>query len=402
MHKKLMIKLHGWQRILALIVVFTIAFTSTAIFSSRVSAQTPPKTPTKTELRGIWLTNIDSDVIFSPKNITDAVNRLDKLNFNTIYPTVWQGGYTIHPSAVAKRVFGYLNDPTPTLKGRDVLKEIITEAHKKGIAVIPWFEFGFMAPADSELARLHPDWLAKRRDGSTIWKEGVNDRVWLSPFHPEVQKFIQDLVVELVANYDLDGIQFDDHFGLPSEFGYEPLTVLMYQKSIKKPPSDDARETFWIRWRADRINDFMARLFTAIKARKQKCIVSLSPNPLHFALPAHLQDWFTWERRGYIEEIVLQVYRNDIKRFNQELEREEVKLAKVHIPTAIGILTGLRNNPVPLKQIQEQVQEVRKRNFGGVSFFFYESLSSWAKETPEQRNAAFRGFFPTKIQRPTV
>lgn len=397
-----MIKLHKWQRIMALILAFAIALISTAIFSPHLWAQTAPKTPIKTELRGIWLTNIDSDVIFSPKNITDAVNRLDKLNFNTIYPTVWQGGYTIHPSAVAKRVFGYLNDPAPALKGRDVLKEIITEAHKKGIAVIPWFEFGFMAPADSELARLHPDWLAKRRDGSTIWKEGTNDRVWLSPFHPEVQKFIQDLVVELVANYDLDGIQFDDHFGLPSEFGYEPLTVLMYQKYIKKPPSDDARETFWIRWRADRINDFMARLFTAIKARKQKCIVGLSPNPFNFALPASLQDWFTWERRGYIEEIVLQVYRNDIKRFNAELEREEVKLAQSHIPTAVGILTGLKNNPVPLKQIQEQVQEVRKRNFAGVSFFFYESLSNWAKETPDQRNTAFRTFFPTKIQRPSV
>lgn len=373
MYKKLMIKLHRSQRILALILVCAIALTSTAIFSPRGWAQTPPKMPTKTELRGIWLTNIDSDVIFSRKNINDAVNRLEKLNFNTIYPTVWQGGYTIHPSAVAKRVFGQLNDPAPALKGRDVLKEIITEAHKKGIAVIPWFEFGFMAPAKSELARLHPDWLAKRRDGSTIWKEGIEDRVWLSPFHPEVQKFIQDLVVELVANYDLDGIQFDDHFGLPSEFGYEPLTVLMYQKDIKQPPSNDSRETFWVRWRADRINDFMARLFTAIKARKQKCIVALSPNPFNFALPASLQDWFTWERRGYIEEIVLQVYRSDIKRFNQELEREEVKLAKPHIPTAIGILTGLKNNPVPLKQIQEQVQEVRKRNFAGVSFFFYES-----------------------------
>jgi uncharacterized lipoprotein YddW (UPF0748 family) len=402
MYNKLMIKLHRSQRILALIIAFAIALTSTAIFSLRGWAQTPPKMPVKTELRGIWLTNIDSDVIFSRKNINDAVNRLEKLNFNTIYPTVWQGGYTIHPSAVAKRVFGQLNDPAPALKGRDVLKEIITEAHKKGIAVIPWFEFGFMAPAKSELARLHPDWLAKRRDGSTIWKEGIEDRVWLSPFHPEVQKFIQDLVVELVANYDLDGIQFDDHFGLPSEFGYEPLTVLMYKKDIKQPPSNDSRETFWVRWRADRINDFMARLFTAIKARKQKCIVALSPNPFNFALPASLQDWFTWERRGYIEEIVLQVYRSDIKRFTQELEREEVKLAKPHIPTAIGILTGLKNNPVPLKQIQEQVQEVRKRNFAGVSFFFYESLSNWAKETPEERNTAFRSFFPTKIQRPSV
>ncbi|MEG3896317.1 MULTISPECIES: glycoside hydrolase family 10 protein [unclassified Microcoleus] len=394
-----MIKLHQWQRILALIVVFAIALTSSAILSPRLLAQTPPTTPT-TELRGVWLTNIDSDVIFSPNNIIDAVNRLDLLNFNTIYPTVWQGGYTLYPSAAAQRVFGQSIDPSPGLKDRDILKEIIAQSRQKGIAVIPWFEFGFMAPAESELATLHPDWLAMRRDGSTIWKEGEHERVWLNPFHPEVQQFILDLILEVVDNYDIDGIQFDDHFGLPVEFGYEPLTVSMYQEQIKSHPSDDARETFWVRWRADKINDFMGRVSRAIKSRKEKCIVSLSPNPFHFALPAHLQDWFTWERRGYIQEIVLQVYRSDIKRFSAELEREEVKLAKLHIPTAIGILTGLKNNSVPLKQIQEQVQEVRKRDFAGVSFFFYESLSNWASETPEQRNSALQEFFPTKMQRP--
>jgi len=394
-----MIKLHKWQRILGLIVVFAIALTSSAILSPRLLAQTPPTTPT-TELRGVWLTNIDSDVIFSRNNIIDAVNRLDKLNFNTIYPTVWQGGYTLYPSAAAQGVFGESIDPSPGLKDRDILKEIIAQSRQKGIAVIPWFEFGFMAPAESELATLHPDWLAQRRDGSTIWKEGQYERVWLNPFHPEVQQFILDLILEIVDNYDIDGIQFDDHFGLPVEFGYDPLTVSMYQEQIKSPPSDDSRETFWVRWRADKINDFMGRVSRAIKSRKEKCIVSLSPNPFHFALPAHLQDWFTWERRGYIQEIVLQVYRSDIKRFSAELEREEVKLAKLHIPTAIGILTGLKNNSVSLKQIQEQVQEVRKRDFAGVSFFFYESLSNWASETPEQRNYALQEFFPTKMQRP--
>ena len=394
-----MFKLYGWRRGLVLTLVFAIALTSSAILSPRLLAQTPPKTPT-TELRGVWLTNIDSDVIFSRNNIIDAVNRLDKLNFNTIYPTVWQGGYTLYPSAAAQRVFGQSIDPSPGLKDRDILKEIIAQSRQKGIAVIPWFEFGFMAPAESELATLHPDWLAQRRDGSTIWKEGEHERVWLNPFHPQVQQFILDLILEIVDNYDIDGIQFDDHFGLPVEFGYEPLTVSMYQEQIKSPPSDDARETFWVRWRADKINDFVGRVSRAIKSRKEKCIVSLSPNPFHFSLPAHLQDWFTWERRGYIQEIVLQVYRSDIKRFSAELEREEVKLAKLNIPTAIGILTGLKNNSVPLKQIQEQVQEVRKRDFAGVSFFFYESLSNWASETPEQRNYALQEFFPTKMQRP--
>jgi uncharacterized lipoprotein YddW (UPF0748 family) len=394
-----MFKLYGWRRGLVLTLVFAIALTSSAILSPRLLAQTPPKTPT-TELRGVWLTNIDSDVIFSRNNIIDAVNRLDQLNFNTIYPTVWQGGYTLYPSAAAQRVFGQSIDPSPGLKDRDILKEIIAQSRPKGIAVIPWFEFGFMAPAESELATLHPDWLAQRRDGSTIWKEGEHERVWLNPFHPQVQQFILDLILEIVDNYDIDGIQFDDHFGLPVEFGYEPLTVSMYQEQIKSPPSDDARETFWVRWRADKINDFTGRVSRAIKSRKEKCIVSLSPNPFHFALPAHLQDWFTWERRGYIDEIVLQVYRSDIKRFSAELEREEVKLAKLNIPTAIGILTGLKNNSVPLKQIQEQVQEVRKRDFAGVSFFFYESLSNWASETPEQRNSALQELFPTKMQRP--
>ncbi|MEG4069027.1 glycoside hydrolase family 10 protein [Microcoleus sp. Pol11C2] len=394
-----MFRLYGWRRGLVLTLVFTIALTSSAILSPRLLAQTRPQTPT-TELRGVWLTNIDSDVMFLRNNIIDAVNRLDQLNFNTIYPTVWQGGYTLYPSATAQRVFGQSIDPSPGLKDRDILKEIIAQSRQKGIAVIPWFEFGFMAPAESELATLHPDWLAHRRDGSTIWKEGKHDRVWLNPFHPEVQQFILDLILEIVDNYDIDGIQFDDHFGLPVEFGYEPLTVSMYQEQIKSPPSDDSRETFWVRWRADKINDFVGRVSRAIKSRKEKCIVSLSPNPFHFSLPAHLQDWFTWERRGYIQEIVLQVYRSDIKRFSAELEREEVKLAKLNIPTAIGILTGLKNNSVPLKQIQEQVQEVRKRDFAGVSFFFYESLSNWARETPEQRNSALQEFFPTKMQRP--
>jgi len=77
------------------------------------------------------------------------------------------------------------------------------------MGVIPWFEFGFMAPADSDLAKRHPDWLTSRRDGSQIWIEGKHE-VWLNPFRPEVQQFIQDLILEIVSK-DIDGIQFDDH-----------------------------------------------------------------------------------------------------------------------------------------------------------------------------------------------
>jgi uncharacterized lipoprotein YddW (UPF0748 family) len=380
---------------------------------SSVPNNPPPIVPSKNgEIRGIWLTNIDSQVLFSKQNITTAVQRLSQMNFNTLYPTVWNWGYTLYPSKVAEKATGKAVrlvtpldrnlDPDYGTKDRDMLKEMIEIGHKNGMSVMPWFEFGFMLPGDSEIAKRHPDWITSRLDGSQHYKEGIHDRVWLNPFHPEVQEFIISLVTEVVKNYDVDGIQFDDHFGLPAEFGYDTYTVNLYQQEIGQRPSNDFQETFWIRWRADKINNFMSRLFRAVKDINKDCIVSLSPNPLHYALPAHLQDWFTWERKGWIEELIIQVYRNELSRFIAELDREEVQLAKDHIPVAIGVLTGLRSRPVSLSQIQSQVQAVRQRNFAGVSFFFYESLSNWANETPVQRETAFKQLFPEAVKRPKL
>ncbi|MEA5500523.1 glycoside hydrolase family 10 protein [Limnoraphis robusta Tam1] len=377
--------------------IFSLCF---VLFTLKPALTIPP--PVR-EIRGVWLTNIDSDVLFSRRGVTEALNRLKTLNFNTIYPTVWQGGYTLYPSAVAQQYFGQSLDPTPGLQRRDVLQELVTQGHQKGLSVIPWFEFGFMAPANSDLAQQHPDWLTRRLDGTLIKKEGNDERVWLNPFHPEVQQFILDLIAEIVTNYKIDGIQFDDHFGLPSELGYDEYTVNLYQAEHQgKSPSEDFFETYWVRWRADKINQFVKRVFETVKAIDQDCIISLSPNPLHFALPAYLQDWFTWERKGWIEEIVLQVYRPDLERFITELERTEVELAKNHIPFAVGILSGLKNRPTPINTIEKQVQETRQHQLAGVSFFFYESLWNWAEETPAERQNKLQKLFPTQALRPSV
>jgi uncharacterized lipoprotein YddW (UPF0748 family) len=372
-------------------------------------APTPPSNTAKAELRGVWLTNIDSDVLYSTQNVTDAIQRLSQLNFNTLYPTVLNWGYTLYPSKVAERVTGRAVrlvtpldpnlDPDLGTQGRDMLKEVVEQGHQKGMRVIPWFEFGFMAPADSELVKRHPDWLTNRRDGTKVEKDQAGDEskdiVWLNPFKPEVQQFIQDLAVETVSNYDIDGIQFDDHFGLSSSFGYDDFTVQLYKKEHQgKAPPTDPQDAEWVRWRADKITDFLTRMFRAIKDRKEKVIFSLSPNPQRFSYDFFLADWATWERRGLVEELVIQVYRNDFNVFVSELEQPEVKAARSHIPVSIGILTGLKSRTVPLAQIQQQVEAVRSRGFAGVSFFFYETLWKNAAETPDERQSAFRLIFP--------
>jgi uncharacterized lipoprotein YddW (UPF0748 family) len=372
-------------------------------FTAEVDAQNVPRSRQTSELRGVWLTNIDSDVLFERDRLSKALQNLKQLNFNTVYPTVWNWGYTLYPSKVAQSVFGRSLDPEPRLQGRDMLKEIVDGGHQQGLTVIPWFEFGFMAPADSDLAKRRPQWLTNRRNGTKIVKEGTHERVWLSPFRPDVQQFIQDLIVEIVKNYDINGIQFDDHFGLPAELGYDPYTVALYRKEHRgKAPSNNFQDPEWVRWRADKITDYMKRVFKAIKDVKKDCLVSVAPNPQRFSYDFFLADWEKWERMGLVEELVLQLYRDDLKVFNGELERSEVKTAKRHIPVSVGILSGLKGRYVPTQQIETQVKNTRDRNFAGVSFFFYETLWNMSKEKPEQRQISFQNMFPTPINHPNM
>ncbi|MEB3310026.1 MAG: glycoside hydrolase family 10 protein [Snowella sp.] len=353
-----------------------------------------------TEGRGVWLTNIDSDVLFDADKTKTGIDTLAKLKFNTLYPTIWNWGYTLYPSQVAKAVTGYEIDPTEGLQNRDVLQEIVTQGHQQKMIVIPWFEFGFMAPADSALARNQADWLTQKPDGNKIWLEGkTHERVWLNPLRPDVQKFISNLILEVVQNYDVDGIQLDDHFGYPADFGYDAFTLKLYQQDhagklpphppVLDPQADcvvaDAAWQEWVNWRSQKITQYMTQLYQQIKAVKPDLVVSVSPNPQTFSKNCFLLDWQTWERRGLIEELALQVYRNQLTDFQRALQKPEVQTAKQHIPVIVGVLSGLKNRAIPMTQIQEQVQFIRQEKFQGASFFFYESLWNLGKESPAER-----------------
>jgi uncharacterized lipoprotein YddW (UPF0748 family) len=157
-----------------------------------------------------------------------------------------------------------------------------------------------------------------------------------------------------------------------------------------------------VRWRANKITDFLTQVFKAVKDRKPNAIVSVSPNPQRDSYQFFLADWANWERRGLVEELIVQIYRDNFKTFISELEQPELKAARSHIPVGIGILTGLKNRAVSLSQIQQQVEAVRRRGFAGVSFFFYETLWNNASEPSDQRQSAFRLLFPMPVEPPEL
>ena len=46
--------------------------------------------PKKNEIRGVWLTNVASGVLYVPWGIHRAFNQLEAVKFNTIYPVYFE------------------------------------------------------------------------------------------------------------------------------------------------------------------------------------------------------------------------------------------------------------------------------------------------------------------------
>jgi uncharacterized lipoprotein YddW (UPF0748 family) len=237
-----------------------------------------------------------------------------------------------------------------------------------------------------------------------IWMEGnVIPRRWMNPFHPQVQKFQLELINDLVSNYEVDGFQFDDHLGLPVDFGYDPYTINLYRAEHGgRVPPNNPQDAEWVAWRANKISDFLAEVYKLVKARRPNAVVSISPNPYPFAYVNYLQDWPAWVNRGIVDELVVQVYRSDQNRFMWEMNKPSIQAARRKIPVSIGVLSGLRAAPVRMDFIADQMAAVRDRAYAGMSFFFYESL--WISPPPEtaaQRVDQLQQVFATPASRPS-
>jgi uncharacterized lipoprotein YddW (UPF0748 family) len=369
----------------------------------------PPQRQPNPELRGVWLTNIDSDVLFSQEKLAEAVQRLKAMNINTLYPVVWNMGYTQYPSRVAERLLGRKRRLWPgenpvfeAAQGdRDMLQELIDLAHAEGMAVIPWFEFGFMAPLDYEVLTQHPEWFTQRSDGTRNIQMGEEVFTWMNPLYPETRRLLLLLMAEVLENYDVEGIQVDDHLGLPVDMGYDPYTVALYQREHDgaSPPENDS-DPEWMRWRADKISAFMTDVRRIVDTRKPGAILSVSPNPYPFAYVRYLQDWPTWENNGILDEIVIQIYREDLDRFVWELNKPATVAASKSTPTSVGILSGLQGRPADIKLLTEQLEAVRDRTYAGISYFFYQSLWVPGNETREQRETQLKASFTQPADRP--
>ncbi|WP_213978641.1 glycoside hydrolase family 10 protein, partial [Serratia marcescens] len=158
--------------------------------------------------------------------------------------------------------------------GYDPLAFMLQEAHRRGIKVHAWLNpyrvsmntrpqtiealnHTLQSPPASVYA-LHPDWIRT-----------ANERFVLDPGLPDVRNWITGVVAEIVKNYDVDGIQFDDYFYY--ETPQSPLDDERTYRAYGKGFADKAA------WRRDNTLQLIKQVSAAVKALKPEVAFGVSP-----------------------------------------------------------------------------------------------------------------------------
>lgn len=334
-------------------------------------------------VKGVWLTNVASDALYSKENVVQAVQKCHELGLNTIFVVTWNKATTMYRSAIMESLTGNVLDPEldPGNAGRDPLQEVIDEAHKYGIKVIAWFEFGFSSSYQENggrLLELKPHWASLDVHGKLTTKNGFE---WMNALDREVQDFMLSLMLEVVKNYEIDGVQGDDRLpAMPSEGGYNPSVIEAYKRdNFGAEPPAYHKDYNWVQWRSEILNQFQKRLYEEVKSIKPHCIVSVSPSIFPWAKEEYLQDWPTWVNFGYTDMVVPQVYRRDSASYARTLRNTMgYVLPEKMYQFYPGILIRVGDEQPGREFFRFMIEENRRYGLNGEVHFYFEGLDKYS------------------------
>jgi uncharacterized lipoprotein YddW (UPF0748 family) len=123
----------------------------------------------------------------------------------------------------------------------------------------------------------------------------------------------------------------------------------------------------------------MGKIYQSVKAIKSNVIVSMAPSIHPWARDEYLQDWNEWVKRGYVEEIIPQLYRYDLQAYqklfddivNEQISKEKIK---IFVP---GILLKVGSYYAKEEFLREIIKLNRQYGIDGEVFFFYEGIKNY-------------------------
>ena len=158
------------------------------------------------EFRATWVITWELINSSNNANANKALARkiLDnhkKANMNAVLWQARQSGTAYYNSSYEPWGY-YAGSQNP---GYDPLAYAIQEAHARGLELHAWFNvFQCSSTAPGAPAAEHPEWVCSDRDGIPMTEYRS-----LSPGLAEVREYLVNVAMEIVRNYDIDGLHLD-------------------------------------------------------------------------------------------------------------------------------------------------------------------------------------------------
>lgn len=276
-------------------------------------------------MKGIWVAtvlNIDypkertTDPVLLKAEAISVLETAKNAGLNAVFLQVRPTADAFYPSAYfpwSKYLTG--TQGAPPEDAFDPLEFWVEEAHLRDIELHAWLNpyritkktvheasHDFTSLTPTHPARLNPQWVVAHTDGNLYFDPGI----------PQVRQLLIDSAMELVENYDIDGIHFDDYFYPGKDFD-DADTFTAYGQEYYSIEN----------WRRENVNTLIRDLHKTIQEGPRQVRFGISPfgiwanDTSHFLGSAtrgnqtyfsHYADPLTWIREGSIDYIAPQLY----------------------------------------------------------------------------------------------
>lgn len=239
-------------------------------------AALPMSSGVKREVRSVWMATVwaldwpssTSSTTAQKNEMVKYLNVLQKNNFNAVYFQVRTMSDAFYKSSY-EPWSSYLTGTRGKDPGWDPLAFVVEECHKRGMECHAWvnpyrFSTGsnWSTAQDQALKSAGMLLAYTKSDGKTT--------TILNPGLESVRKRIVDVCKEIISNYDVDGLVFDDYFypeGIPvtsSAGDYD-----LWQKSGASMTFGD--------WRRNNVNQMVADVYKMVQQQKPYVRFGISP-----------------------------------------------------------------------------------------------------------------------------
>ncbi len=273
-----------------------------------VKEETKPQQsqPVSDEVRAVWFSYFEFEAMLQGqsessfvKNIGAAFDNVSALGLNTVIVQVRPYADAIYPSDYFP--WSYLAMGTEgEAPAFDPLKIMIREAHNRGLAIEAWINPYRVRNANYK-KELSSDNVVKDylKSGDAI---EYNGGIYFDPASEKAQKLIVNGVEEIVANYNVDGIHFDDYFYPTTDEAFDKNSYSAYKQSGGTLSLAD--------WRRENVNQLVKAVYTAIHNEKGDVRFGISPQGnLENNYNKQFIDVALWlSDSGYVDYICPQIY----------------------------------------------------------------------------------------------